>query len=102
SAEDPARLRMAWVPGARLLIVGAGLIGAETASTAAGLGCNVTLADPVSPPLSGAFGADIADWLHGLHENNGVTTIHAAVEKFNRAASGISATFVGHAEARDF
>jgi 3-phenylpropionate/trans-cinnamate dioxygenase ferredoxin reductase component len=102
SAEDADRLRTALVPGARLLIVGAGLIGAEAASTAAGLGCEVTLADPVSPPLLPAFGAEVAYWLHGLHEKNGVTTVHAAVEKFSHTAVGISATFVGQAEAHGF
>jgi 3-phenylpropionate/trans-cinnamate dioxygenase ferredoxin reductase component len=102
TAEDADGLRTALMPGARLLIVGAGLIGAEAASTAVGLGCDVTLADPLSPPLSTAFGADVADWLHGLHQKNGVTTVHAAVEEFNSTASGISATFVGHNGSQDF
>src|ERR1700754_2568090 len=93
SAEDADRQRMALVPGARLLIVGAGLIGAEVASTARGLGCEVVLADPVSPPLSAAFSPDVAAWLHSMHEKLGVTTVRAAVEAFSETAGGISVTF---------
>ena len=39
TVEDADALRDALVPGARLLVVGAGLIGAEVASTALGRGC---------------------------------------------------------------
>ena len=102
SAEDADRLRTALTPGARLLIVGAGLIGAEAASTARGLGCEVTLADPVSPPLLPAFGADAAGWLHSMHEKNGVTTVQATVERFSHTAGGILVTFVGQTEAQSF
>src|ERR1700751_3453224 len=98
TADDADRLGATLVPGARLLIVGAGLIGAEVASTAGGLGCEVVLADPVWPPLSAAFSSDVAAWLHGMHEKRGVTTVNSAVKAFNDAAGGISATFAGDIE----
>jgi NADPH-dependent 2,4-dienoyl-CoA reductase/sulfur reductase-like enzyme len=85
-----------------LLIVGAGLIGAEVASTARGLGCEVVLADPVSPPLSAAFSPDVAAWLHSLHEKHGVTTVRTAVEAFSEAAGGISVTFARQNQAQTF
>ena len=102
SAEDADRLRAALAPGARLLIVGAGLIGAEVASTARGLGCEVVLADPVSPPLTTAFSPDVAAWLHSLHEKHGVTTVRTAVEAFSETAGGISVTFARQNQAQTF
>jgi 3-phenylpropionate/trans-cinnamate dioxygenase ferredoxin reductase component len=102
TVEDADRLVAALLPGAKLLIVGAGLIGAEVASTARVLGCEVTLADPVPRPLSTAFGPDVAAWLHSMHENHGVTTICSIVEAFSDTAGGISATFARQNEAQSF
>ena len=76
------RLRKAMLPGARLLVVGAGLIGAEAASTALGLGCEVTLVDPVAAPLAHTVGSDVATWLHGLHTERGISVVTAGVESF--------------------
>lgn len=77
--EDADRLRAALCPGARVLVIGAGLIGAELASTAAGLGCEVTLVDPVAPPLTDAVGAELAGWLHEQHAARGITTLRCGV-----------------------
>jgi 3-phenylpropionate/trans-cinnamate dioxygenase ferredoxin reductase component len=102
TAEDADRLRAALTPGARLLIVGAGLIGAEVASTAIALGCEVLLADPISPPLAAAFGVDVAAWLHDLHDAHGVETVHGAVEAFHDTGDAILATLSGEANPRRF
>jgi len=102
SAEDADRLRGALIPGARLLIVGAGLIGAEVAATARTLGCDVVLADPVSPPLATAFGPDVAAWLHDMHHAHGVTTAHGAVEAFHDNRGVISARLSGEEHSRSF
>lgn len=83
TAEDADRLRGALAQGARVLVVGAGLIGAEVASTALELGCEVTLADPVCPPLSGALGDDVAAWLHDLHAQRGIKTVHSGVSSLD-------------------
>ncbi|MEV7085531.1 FAD-dependent oxidoreductase [Streptomyces sp. NPDC093085] len=94
TAEDANRLRSALVPGARLLVVGAGLIGAESASTAVRLGCEVTLVDPLAVPLSTVLGPELAAWVHGLHARNGVTTRQTVVESFaDLGAAGIEARF---------
>ncbi|MFF5085021.1 NAD(P)/FAD-dependent oxidoreductase [Actinoplanes sp. NPDC000266] len=77
--EDADRLRTHLVPGTRVLVIGAGLIGAELASTAAALGCAVVLVDPVAVPLAGAVGTDFATWLHEQHATRGITTLHAGV-----------------------
>jgi 3-phenylpropionate/trans-cinnamate dioxygenase ferredoxin reductase component len=102
TADDADRLRAALRPGARLLIVGAGLIGAETASTACGLGCEVLLVDPVSLPLATAFGPDVAAWLRGLHAARGVRTVHGAVEEFHDGSEAISAKLSGEDHPRNF
>lgn len=102
TAGDADRLRAALAPGARLLVVGAGLIGAEVASTAADLGCQVVLADPVAVPLAAALGAELASWLHGLHARRGVVTVQAGVESFAPAEDGVEARFPGGLAPRVF
>ncbi|WP_055523921.1 NAD(P)/FAD-dependent oxidoreductase [Streptomyces graminilatus] len=91
TADDADRLRLALSPGAHILVVGAGLIGAEVASTAVRLGCQVDLVDPVAVPLAPVLGPDLAAWLHGLHAKNHVTTLHASVESFTERSNGIEA-----------
>lgn len=102
TAEDAGRLRGALSPGARVLVVGAGLIGAEVASTAIDLGCEVVLVDPVRTPLAAAVGADVAAWLHDRHEQRGITTVCAGVEFLRDTTSGIEAVLTGGAEPREF
>ncbi|MEO3785753.1 FAD-dependent oxidoreductase [Actinocorallia sp. B10E7] len=102
TAEDAERLRSALLPGARILVVGAGLIGAEVASTARALGCEVVLADPAAPPLAGAVGEQVAAWLHGVHAERGVTTVRAGVESFTATASGLQARLSGEEHPRVF
>ncbi|MFF0818188.1 NAD(P)/FAD-dependent oxidoreductase [Rhodococcus sp. NPDC003318] len=102
SSVDADRLREALVPGARVLVVGAGLIGAEVASTAVDLGCEVVLVDPVAVPIAAAVGHDVAAWLHGLHTGRGITTITAGVESFTDTGAGIDAVIGGEAEPRTF
>ncbi|MEU9239707.1 FAD-dependent oxidoreductase [Streptomyces sp. NPDC048385] len=100
TADDADRLRPSLVPGARLLVVGAGLIGAEVASTAVRLGCRVDLVDPVAVPLAGALGPELGAWLHGLHAAHGVTTVQASVESFEERRTGIEATLTTSAAPR--
>ncbi|GAB2961551.1 FAD-dependent oxidoreductase [Amycolatopsis acidiphila] len=72
---DADSLRAHLRPGARLVIVGAGLIGAEVASTASAAGVAVTLVDPVPVPLVPALGPEIAEVLHRMHEERGVRVV---------------------------
>ena len=101
SAQDADRLRTALVPGCRLLIVGAGLIGAEVASTALQLGCEVTIVDPVAAPLAPVVGDEIASWLHGMHTAHGATVLRGVVESLQDSRGGIAAVLAG-AEPRVF
>lgn len=70
--DDADRLRDLLVPGLRLAIIGAGLIGAEVAATAVKDGATVTLIDPVPVPLVPLVGAELAVRLHAMHTEHGV------------------------------
>lgn len=72
---DADKLRGLLRPGVRLAIIGAGLIGAETASSALALGAEVTLIDPVDPPLVPAVGLTLAQRLHHMHAARGITVV---------------------------
>lgn len=99
---DADRLREQLVPGARLLIVGGGLIGAEVASTARGLGAEVVLVDPLSPPLAAAVGIEVATWLHDLHAEHGVETQATTVETLIETPAGVAAQLKGEPDSREF
>jgi 3-phenylpropionate/trans-cinnamate dioxygenase ferredoxin reductase component len=57
--EDALELRARLQPGVRLVIVGAGWIGAELATAAAARGCQVTVVEGGPTPLAAAIGADV-------------------------------------------
>ncbi|WP_328528008.1 FAD-dependent oxidoreductase [Nocardioides sp. NBC_00368] len=99
---DADRLRTQLVPRARLLIVGGGLIGAEVASTARGLGAEVMLVDPLSPPLAAAVGIEVATWLHALHADHGVETLTTTVETLLETPTGVAAQLKGEPDSREF
>ena len=73
--DDTQRLKDACVPGRHIGIIGAGLIGAEVASTVRSLGGDVTLIDPMPVSLIPAVGEEIAHRLHDLHQEHGVEFI---------------------------
>jgi 3-phenylpropionate/trans-cinnamate dioxygenase ferredoxin reductase subunit len=62
----------------RLVVVGAGFIGAEVASTAHRLGVAVEIVDVLPVPMADAVGPELAPVLTGLHAQNGVP-LHAGV-----------------------
>jgi 3-phenylpropionate/trans-cinnamate dioxygenase ferredoxin reductase component len=57
--DDALELRETLVPGARLVIVGAGWIGAELATAAAARGARVTVVEAAGAPLANAVGAGV-------------------------------------------
>jgi len=59
TADDAAALRARVVPGARLVVIGAGWIGAEVAGVAAAVGARVTVLEAGPAPLAGAVGARV-------------------------------------------
>jgi 3-phenylpropionate/trans-cinnamate dioxygenase ferredoxin reductase subunit len=75
SIDDSLALRAAVtaVEGARVVVVGAGFIGSEVASTCAGLGCRVTVLEVMDVPLSNVLGPVVGAHCASLHESNGVS-----------------------------
>ncbi len=59
TADDALTLRQLLQPGTRLAIVGAGWIGAELATAAAGRGCRVTVLEAAAAPLAAAIGPEV-------------------------------------------
>ncbi len=72
---DARVLRAELVPGARLVVVGAGFIGAEVASTAQRLGVDVTVVEAAPTPLVAQLGAEMGTHIAGLHAEHGVRLI---------------------------
>lgn len=70
--DDAIALRSALVPGARLVVLGAGFIGCEVAATARALGCEVhcVALDPL--PMLRPLGPLLAAELQRRHEAHGV------------------------------
>jgi 3-phenylpropionate/trans-cinnamate dioxygenase ferredoxin reductase component len=71
--DDALALRDLFRPGLRLAIVGAGWIGAELATAAAGHGCRVTVVEAGPAPLAAAIGAQVGEWTAPWYAQAGVT-----------------------------
>jgi 3-phenylpropionate/trans-cinnamate dioxygenase ferredoxin reductase component len=70
--DDALALRETLVPGARLVIVGAGWIGAELATAAAARGSVVTVVEAATAPLAGAVGTEVGARTAGWYAEAGV------------------------------
>lgn len=75
---DDLRATLQRLEAPRLVIIGAGLIGAEVASSALALGATVELVDPLDPPLVPAVGEELAEKLHAMHGAAGIG-VHAGL-----------------------
>tara|TARA_R110000787_G_scaffold62077_7_gene140573 strand:+ start:2190 stop:3416 length:1227 start_codon:yes stop_codon:yes gene_type:complete len=80
--DDASRMALALRPGARVVIVGMGVIGAEVAASAIKLGCEVTAVEPMAAPMERALGKRFGHWLGEEHRKRGVKT------HFNRGVTG--------------
>jgi NADPH-dependent 2,4-dienoyl-CoA reductase/sulfur reductase-like enzyme len=69
---DAIALRERIGTGTRLVIVGAGFLGAEAAAVARGLGAEVILLEPAPVPLAHAVGEQVGQVLAQAHVENGV------------------------------
>ncbi|TDW15172.1 NAD(P)/FAD-dependent oxidoreductase [Kribbella kalugense] len=70
--DDAAALRKDLVEGARVVVVGDGVLGAEIAATARKLGLAVTMAGPQAVPLESQLGPMVGGLLAELHAAEGV------------------------------
>lgn len=69
---DALALRAAFVPGARIAIVGGGFIGLELAASARACGCHVTLVEFAATVLMRGVPAAIGDFLAARHRAEGI------------------------------
>jgi NADPH-dependent 2,4-dienoyl-CoA reductase/sulfur reductase-like enzyme len=69
--DDALRLRSALVEASRVVVVGAGFIGSEVASSARSLGLEVTIAEQAPAPLVRVLGREMGAACAGLHTENG-------------------------------
>ncbi|GAA3612565.1 FAD-dependent oxidoreductase [Nonomuraea rosea] len=91
--DDALALRSRLGPGRRLVVVGAGFLGAESAAVARGLGCQVTLLEPAPVPLAHALGEPVGRVLSQAHLEHGVdlrtgVTVTAVTDGGVRLADG--------------
>ncbi len=75
TVEDAQAIRAALTPGARIVLVGAGWIGAEVATAATGAGASVTVVEAASAPLAGALPAEVAAPMAAWHAEAGVNLL---------------------------
>jgi 3-phenylpropionate/trans-cinnamate dioxygenase ferredoxin reductase component len=84
--DDATRLRGVLHRGRRLAVIGGGFIGAEVASSAAGLGLDVVVIEAARLPFERVLGVEIAGRLAGLHARAGVELLcGVAVDRVERA-----------------
>ncbi|WP_067819764.1 NAD(P)/FAD-dependent oxidoreductase [Actinomadura kijaniata] len=94
--DDGLALRAALNQGpARVVVIGAGFIGGEVASTARSLGLDVTLVEAGPLPMGGLLGETTGRWLADHHRRNGVelitgTRVAAVADGAVRLADGRS------------
>lgn len=78
SAADADHLRARLVPGARLVCIGAGWIGAEVAGAAVAAGCEVTVVEAAGVPLHRQLGPTVGAHLARWYDAAGVTLVTGA------------------------
>ncbi|MGC5615672.1 FAD-dependent oxidoreductase [Georgenia sp. Z1491] len=107
SAADATGLRAALAPGARLVVVGAGWIGAEVAGAAAAAGVRVTVVETADEPLGRAprvLGRHVRGWFESagveLLTGTGVSTV-ALTREAAGPADPAAASDAGPAEGPD-
>jgi NADPH-dependent 2,4-dienoyl-CoA reductase/sulfur reductase-like enzyme len=72
-----------------VVVVGAGFIGAEVASSARSLGAEVTMLEALSAPFARVLGTEVGAHLTELHRAHGVNVLtEAAVASVERTADG--------------
>jgi NADPH-dependent 2,4-dienoyl-CoA reductase/sulfur reductase-like enzyme len=95
--DDAVALRAAVAgPSPRVVVVGAGFLGAEVASTCRGMGLDVTLLDASALPLAPLLGERIARCCAALHAAHGTDVRHGrSVARLQTAPSGRGARVTG-------
>jgi NADPH-dependent 2,4-dienoyl-CoA reductase/sulfur reductase-like enzyme len=88
TVDDALALRAALVPGVRVVVVGAGFIGAEVASTCRSLGLDVVVLEALAAPLAPVLGPELAAVCARLHTDHG-TDLRCGVSATGMDAAGV-------------
>lgn len=100
TADDAHGIREGLQPGARVLIVGGGLIGAEVASTAVVAGCDVTWIEAGYRCLTRALASPLSQIMMEIHAARGVRIVTQAT--VTRVLGSDRATGIELADGRRF
>jgi 3-phenylpropionate/trans-cinnamate dioxygenase ferredoxin reductase component len=88
NVEDSDALRERLRPGAAVVVIGAGWIGAEVAASARQRGLDVTVVEPASVPLERVLGAEVGAVYRDIHADHGVKLLlGTGVEAFEGGAA---------------
>jgi 3-phenylpropionate/trans-cinnamate dioxygenase ferredoxin reductase component len=86
--DDSDALRERLRPGAAVVVIGAGWIGAEVAASARQRGLDVTVLEPASVPLERVLGADVGAVYRDIHADHGIDLLlGTGVEAFEGGAA---------------
>jgi 3-phenylpropionate/trans-cinnamate dioxygenase ferredoxin reductase component len=86
---DAGMLRAALVPGAHLVVVGGGFVGAEVASTAVALGVRVTMLEALAAPFERTLGPALGGLLAERYRSFGVDLrVHTGATGFGAGPDG--------------
>lgn len=75
---DAVALARGLEPGARIVVVGAGFVGLEVASSARARGADVTVLEAARTPLATVLGEQIGSWFGSFHRGAGVEVVTSA------------------------
>ncbi|HEX3951129.1 MAG TPA: FAD-dependent oxidoreductase [Steroidobacteraceae bacterium] len=75
TAGDAAEIRAGLAPGARVVIIGGGYIGLETAATARGMGCAVTVLEMADRIMNRVVASNVSEYFAHEHRSQGVRIV---------------------------
>jgi 3-phenylpropionate/trans-cinnamate dioxygenase ferredoxin reductase subunit len=76
--DDSLAIKAQLGPDVRVVVVGAGFIGAEVAASARVMGCDVTMFEIAEVPLSRVLGAEVGQRYAAIHREEGVA-LHTGI-----------------------
>jgi NADPH-dependent 2,4-dienoyl-CoA reductase/sulfur reductase-like enzyme len=89
--DEALSLRAQLLAGPRVVVVGAGFLGAEVAAVAREMGLEVTMVDPLPVPMHRQFGERIGTLIAEMHRDHGVVVrCGTGVSRFLAAAGRVT------------
>ncbi|WP_028222326.1 NAD(P)/FAD-dependent oxidoreductase [Paraburkholderia oxyphila] len=93
--DDALKLKDELKPGASVVVIGAGFIGAEVASSALSMGAKVTILEAASAPLTRVLGVRLGRTFGEIHAQNGVKLICSAQVNGLRGTERVKSVMLG-------